>query len=66
MKAKHRASGRARGGICKLKKTKDGENRGVGGAQRVADSKEAATLRVAAGADVRAHLDFHADRFSGR
>jgi len=31
MKAKHRASERARGGICKLKKTKDGENGGVDG-----------------------------------
>src|SRR5712672_4463180 len=63
MKAKHRASGRARGGICKLKKTKDGENR-----EWIVDSAlwippEAATLRVVAGSDVRAHLDFHADRF---
>src|SRR3979490_1047012 len=63
MKAKHRASGRARGGICKLKKTKDGEN-----GEWIVDSalwipKEAATLRVVAGSDVRAHLDFHADRF---
>jgi len=63
MKAKHRASGRARGGICKLKKTKDGEN-----GEWIVDSalwipNEAATLRVVAGSDVRAHLDFHADRF---
>src|SRR5437868_392099 len=28
MKAKHRVRGRARGGICKLKKTKEGENGG--------------------------------------
>src|SRR5712671_3052581 len=58
MKAKHRASGRARGGICKLKKTKDCEN-----GEWIVDSalcipKEAATLRVVAGADVHAHLDF--------
>jgi len=54
MKAKHRASGRARGGICKLKKTKDGEN-----GEWIVDSaswipREAATLRVVAGSDVRA------------
>ena len=63
MKAKHRPSGRARGGICKLKKTKDGENGEwmVNGALRI--PKEAATLRVVAGSDVRAHLDFHATVF---
>jgi hypothetical protein len=40
MKAKRRPSRRARGGICKLKKTKDGENREWMVDTALADSEE--------------------------
>jgi hypothetical protein len=69
MKAKHRASGRARGGICKLKKTKDGENGEwiVDSALRMA--KEAATLATAleSGADfvvIKIDMNIESGHFS--